>query len=486
MKSMEKLPNEVKNTLGTLQGKGFQAFVVGGCVRDILIKRTPEDWDIATNATPEEIQKLFPQNFYENKFFTVTIQTESSDPTLQDIEITTFRSDAKYGDRRHPEKVEYAKTIEEDLSRRDFTMNAIALTLKGDLIDPFEGQKDLKKKIIRAVGIPEERFQEDALRMMRAVRFSATLGFGLEKDTLKAIQENAALLKEISQERIRDELVKILMAPRAVEGLETLRETGLLQYILPELLEGYGVTQNKHHIYTVWEHNLYSLQYAVKMNWPLDVRLASFLHDIAKPRVKQGEGADSTFYGHEVVGTKVTSQILSRLKFSNKDIEKVATLVRYHMFYYNVDEVSDASVRRLVRNVGVEYVEDLLKLRMADRIGSGVPKAEPYKLRHFRYLLEKVALDPLSPKMLQINGNDLMKLGDIPAGPAIGQVLDVLLSEILEDPAKNTKKYLEPRVKELLLLKKEELEKLSVKARHDREQVETRRDEMTKQKYWVT
>ncbi|MDO8470895.1 MAG: HD domain-containing protein [bacterium] len=483
---MEKLPNEVKNTLGTLQGKGFQAFVVGGCVRDILIKRTPEDWDIATNATPEEIQKLFPQNFYENKFFTVTIQTESSDPTLQDIEITTFRSDAKYGDRRHPEKVEYAKTIEEDLSRRDFTMNAIALTLKGDLIDPFEGQKDLKKKIIRAVGIPEERFQEDALRMMRAVRFSATLGFGLEKDTLKAIQENAALLKEISQERIRDELVKILMAPRAVEGLETLRETGLLQYILPELLEGYGVTQNKHHIYTVWEHNLYSLQYAVKMNWPLDVRLASFLHDIAKPRVKQGEGADSTFYGHEVVGTKVTSQILSRLKFSNKDIEKVATLVRYHMFYYNVDEVSDASVRRLVRNVGVEYVEDLLKLRMADRIGSGVPKAEPYKLRHFRYLLEKVALDPLSPKMLQINGNDLMKLGDIPAGPAIGQVLDVLLSEILEDPAKNTKKYLEPRVKELLLLKKEELEKLSVKARHDREQVETRRDEMTKQKYWVT
>lgn len=483
---MGNLPNEVENTLETLQGKGFQAFVVGGCVRDLLIKRIPEDWDIATNAKPEEIQKIFPQNFYENKFFTVTIQTGSHDPVLKDIEITTFRSDAKYGDRRHPEEVAYAKTIEEDLSRRDFTMNAIALTLKGDLIDPFFGEKDLKKKLIRAVGTPEERFQEDALRMIRAVRFSATLGFALEKDTLKALQQNSALLKEISQERIRDELVKILMSQRASEGLESLRETGLLQYILPELLEGYGVIQNKHHIYTVWEHNLYSLQYAVKMKWSLDVRLASLLHDIAKPQVKKGEGPDSTFYGHDVAGARMTSRILSRLKFPNKDIEKISRLVRYHMFYYNVDEVSDSSVRRLVRNVGVEYVEDLLKLRMADRIGSGVPKAEPYKLRHLRYLLEKVALDPLSPKMLQINGTDLMKLGNIPAGPVIGQILDVLLGEILEDPQKNKKEYLEPKAKELLSLPREVLEKLSQKACKDRERVETKRDEMTKQKYWVS
>ena len=485
MNFMGNLSKEVKNTLETLQNKGFQAFVVGGCVRDILIKRIPEDWDIATNATPEEIQEIFPQNFYENKFFTVTIQTGSIDPVLKDIEITTFRSDAKYGDRRHPEKVEYAKTIEEDLSRRDFTMNAIALTLQGDLVDPFEGQEDLKKKIIRAVGIPTERFQEDALRMMRAVRLSATLGFSLEKNTLSALEENAGLLKEISQERVRDELVKIIMSKRAVQGLETLRETGLLQYILPELLEGYGVTQNKHHIYTVWEHNLYSLQYAVKMEWSLEVRLASLLHDVAKPRVKKGEGPDSMFYGHDVVGAELTFQIISRLKFPNKDIEKISRLVRYHMFYYNVDEVSDSSVRRLVRNVGVEYVEDLLRLRMADRIGSGVPKAEPYKLRHLRYLLEKVALDPLSPKMLQINGNDVMKLGSIPAGPAIGQVLDVLLSEVLDDPTKNTREYLEPRAKELLSLEKEALQNLAEKAKKDREHIEIRRDEMTKQKYWL-
>src|SRR3989344_5258740 len=478
MNFMGNLSKEVKNTLETLQNKGFQAFVVGGCVRDILIKRIPEDWDIATNATPEEIQEIFPQNFYENKFFTVTIQTGSIDPVLKDIEITTFRSDAKYGDRRHPEKVEYAKTIEEDLSRRDFTMNAIALTLKGNLVDPFEGQEDLKKKIIRAVGIPTERFQEDALRMMRAVRLSATLGLSLEKNTLSALEENAGLLKEISQERVRDELVKIIMSKRAVQGLETLRETGLLQYILPELLEGYGVTQNKHHIYTVWEHNLYSLQYAVKMEWSLEVRLASLLHDVAKPRVKKGEGPDSMFYGHDVVGAELTFQIISRLKFPNKDIEKISRLVRYHMFYYNVDEVSDSSVRRIVRNVGVEYVEDLLRLRMADRIGSGVPKAEPYKLRHLRYLLEKVALDPLSPKMLQINGNDVMKLGSIPAGPAIGQVLDVLLSEVLDDPTKNTREYLEPRAKELLSLEKEALQNLAEKAKKDREHIEIRRDEM--------
>lgn len=492
---MVKIPKEVKSVVVGLEKHGFEAYAVGGCVRDLLLGREPEDWDVATSAAPEEIQKVFPDNFYENKFFTVTVRTQSSDPKLKEIEVTSYRSDLRYGDRRHPEEVKYAKTIEEDLARRDFTVNAIALHPKSDLgtpksdlgeiIDPFDGRKDLKAKLMRAVGTPEARFQEDALRMMRGVRFCATLGFVLEPETREAIAKNASLLKEISQERIRDEFVKIIMAEKAREGIETLRELGLLQFIIPELVEGYGVTQNKHHIYTVWEHNLLSLEYAVKQKWSFEIRLASLLHDVGKPKVKKGEGKDSTFYGHEVVGARLAKQILSRLKFPQKTIEKVVTLVRYHLFYYNVGEVTEASIRRLIKNVGPENTEELLQVRMADRIGSGVPKAEPYKLRHLRYLIEKVSLDPISAKMLKIKGDNVMKILGIAPGPRVGWILDALLADVLEDPKKNTESILTEYVKELGGLPQEKLCAISKKAEQDLENVEIKRDEMTKAKYWV-
>ena len=485
------IPKEIKLIIEKLKKQGFEAYIVGGCVRDFLRDVEPKDWDVTTNAKPEEIQKIFSKSFYKNKFLTVTVQTESKNPKLKEVEITTYRSETKYSDRRHPDKVKFAKTIEEDLSRRDFTINAIATTLKDSelkIVDVFKGQKDLEAKMIRAVGNPEERFSEDALRMMRAVRFATTLGkdWKIEKKTSEAIKKNAIWLQAISKERVRDEFLKIIMTERATEGIELLRKLNLLKYILPELEEGYGISQNKHHIYQCYDHCLRSLGYAAKKNFNKYVRLAALLHDVGKPRVKEGEGADATFYNHEIVGAKMTLQILNRLKFPKKDIEKIAKLVRYHLFYYTPEEVGESSVRKLVRNVGPENMEELLEVRMADRIGSGVPKAEPYKLRHLKYVIEKVSQDPISVKRLKINGNEVMKILGIKQGPMVGQALNVLLGYVLEDPEKNKKEFLEKEIKKLGKLNKEELNSLAQKAREQRGKIEMKRDKMTKKKYWVT
>ncbi|MEI7425075.1 MAG: hypothetical protein WCK10_03085, partial [Candidatus Staskawiczbacteria bacterium] len=245
------ISKEVKSVIKDLQKAGFEAYIVGGCVRDFLLGQEPKDWDITTNAKPEEIQKVFPDSFYENNFLTVTVRTGSKNEKLAEIEITTYRFEAKYSDKRHPDEVKYAKELADDLSRRDFTVNAMAMnpeaTGKKKVVDLFEGQKDLDNKIIRTVGNPEERFNEDALRMLRAVRFATTLGFKIEEKTAKAIKKNCIWLEAISEERIRDEFVKIIMADNAAAGIELLRELGLLKYIIPELLENYGVSQNKHH-----------------------------------------------------------------------------------------------------------------------------------------------------------------------------------------------------------------------------------------------
>jgi len=490
-----RIPKEVQSVINELKKKGFEAYIVGGCVRDFLRGVEPEDWDVATSAKPEEIQKIFPESFYENKFLTVTVQTGSENPKLKEIEITTYRKEAKYTDKRHPDQISFAKTIEEDLARRDFTVNAVAMGLKFQvpnsrfiLIDPFGGQEDLKNKIIRAVGNPEERFNEDALRMMRAVRFAVSLGesWKIEEKTAEAIRKNSPWLQAISKERIRDELVKIIIGDRAAEGLEQLRQLSLLKYIIPELEEGYKITQNKHHIYECYEHYLKSLDFAAKKNFNKYVKLAALFHDIGKPRVKRGEGPDATFYGHEIVGAKETCQILDRLKFPKKEIEKIVKLVRYHLFYYNVGEVSDSSVRRLVRQVGPENMEELLQVRMADRIGSGVPKAEPYKLRHLKYVIEKVSQDPISVKTLKVSGNNVMEILGVGPGPKVGQVLDVLLGYVLEEPKKNEKEFLEKEIKKLGKLSEKEISSLAQKAKKEREKLEMKRDEMTKKKYWVT
>jgi len=482
-----KLPKQVQFVMQQLKKNGFQSYIVGGCVRDILRGIKPNDWDIATNAKPEETIKIFPNNFYNNNFGTVTVLSNQEE---KGIEITPFRTEEKYTDKRHPDKIKWAKTIGQDLSRRDFTVNAIAMDWKLKIIDPFNGQKDLKDKVIRAVGDPEKRFSEDALRLIRAVRFAITLGpnkiWRIEEKTKKAIQKKAELLNFISKERIRDELMKIIMSRRGAKGIETLRKLKLLKYIIPELEQGFGIGQNKHHIYQIYQHNILSLEYACKKEFSKYVRLSALLHDVGKPKAKQGDGLDSTFYNHEILGAKMTNEILQRLRFSKKDIEKIVKLVRYHLFYYNVGEVKEASVRKLVKEVGQENIDELLQLRMCDRIGSGVPKAEPYKLRHLKYIIEKVSEDPVSVKMLKIKGNDIMQILKISPGPKIGRILDILLSNVLDDPKKNKKQNLEKEIKKINKLKEKDFEELVKQAKQEIKNIETKKDEMTKKKYWVT
>jgi poly(A) polymerase/tRNA nucleotidyltransferase (CCA-adding enzyme) len=482
------ISKEVLDVVGGLRKAGFKAFIVGGSVRDVLIGRKPKDWDVATDAKPEEIQKIFPDSVYENAFGTVGVKTRSAEPSLALIEVTTFRHEDKYTDFRHPDKVEFAKTIEEDLARRDFTINALALDAEtSDIIDPFGGQEDLKKKIVKAVGDPEVRFNEDALRLVRAVRFAAELKFEIEGKTAEAIKKYAHLLEAIAKERIRDEFVKIVMSDNGgpAWGVFQLEELGLLKNIIPELQEGIGVGQNKHHIYTVWDHNLRAFNYSCENGYDLEIRLASLLHDVGKPRVKAGDGPDSTFYAHEMVGAKMTAKIMDRLHFSKKISDKVIHLVRQHLFYYNVGEVTEAGVRRFLSRVGVENVSDLLKVREADRIGSGVPKAVPYKMRHLLFMIEKVKADPISPKMLKINGSDLMKILGISPGPRIGWILAILLEEVLDDPNKNIRDNLESRVKDLEKLSDSDLLKLSKSAHEKKEEFESGAEEDMKRKFYV-
>ncbi|MDO8495540.1 MAG: HD domain-containing protein [bacterium] len=480
-----KIPKEIELILEELQEHSFEAFIVGGCVRDLLMGKAPKDWDVTTNARPEEIQKIFPDSFYANEFGTVGIKTDHAEKSLQVVETTTYRTESSYSDQRHPDSIKFATTLEEDLKRRDFTINALAMDKEGKVIDLFSGQEDLKKKIIRAVGDPQERFSEDALRMIRAIRFATVLEFEIEAATLEAIKKNAGLMEKISQERIRDELVKTISADQASRGVELLRETNLMPFVIPELLEGVDVGQNLHHIYTVWEHNVRALQYAADKQYSVAVRLASLLHDVGKPRSKRGEGKYSTFYGHDMIGAKMSIKILARLKFSKDLSEKITKLVRWHLFYYNVGEVTESSVRRLVANIGKENVEDLVKVREADRIGSGTPKAHPYKLRHLQFMIDKVARDPISPKMLKLNGNELMTLLGLPPGPKIGMILAALMEEVLDDPAKNTREFLENRSRELSTLSEKELTDLAQKGKSKLAEEEEKAIKKIKQKHYV-
>ena len=483
-----KIPKEIKEVYEALTKAGFEAHLVGGCVRDLLLGRTPKDWDITTNAKPEEIQKIFPDSFYENDFGTVGVKTGSDDPALAVIEITPYRLEEKYTDKRHPDAVKFTQKLEDDLKRRDFTINALAMDISGKkekVADFFGGEDDLKKKVIRAVGNAEERFEEDALRLMRAVRLAAEFNFEIENKTRDAMQKKRGLLEFISKERVRDEVEKMLMTGEPSKGFELMRELGILKYVMPEVEEGWMVGQNRHHIYTVWEHCVRTMDYAAKEGWPAEIRMAALLHDVGKPRTKAGGGPDSTFYSHEMVGAKMTAQILSRLHFSKKFIEKVVKLVRYHMFYYNVGEVSESSVRRLLVKVGPENMDDLINVRIAERIGSGVPKAEPYKLRHFRFIVEKLQRDPISAKMRKLKGDDGMQICAIEPGPKVGAVLDVLLEEVLDDPKLNDKDYLESRVKELCRMSDKELDQMRQSAKKKKIGLEEEEVGKIKKKYWV-
>lgn len=455
---IEQIPNSVKQVAKTLQNADFSIYLVGGPVRDILLKQPVTDWDFTTNATPEEMLKLFPDAFYDNAFGTVGIPIDKDTEKQSVVEVTTFRTEQGYSDRRHPDKVSWGKTIEEDLSRRDFTVNAMAIPLTTnyqlqttDIIDPFGGQKDLAKKIIRTVGNPEERFKEDALRLMRAIRFATQLGFTIEKHTLEAIMTDAPLLQEIAHERIRDELLKILASDYPFEGIMLLKNTGLLQYIIPELLEGIGVSQKRpgrHHTTDVFEHNVFSLKFTPSTD-PI-VRFATLIHDIGKPRVaSKDKDGYVIFHNHEIVGAKMAAEIADRLRFSRKQKEKITKLVRWHMF--TVDEhITDSAVRRFIRRIGVENVKDMMNLRIGDRLGGGTQTAESWRLKLFKKRVEEqLAPAPFSINDLAIDGDDVMKELNIKPGPKVGRILQHLFEEVDEDLSKNNREYLLKRIHEL-------------------------------------
>ncbi|MFA5229874.1 MAG: HD domain-containing protein [Candidatus Paceibacterota bacterium] len=456
---------------------------------------------MTTNAKPKDIQKIFEKSIYENNFGTVGILTGAKENNLKIVEITTYRLESSYLDKRHPENIKFADNIHDDLMRRDFTINAMAFKVdsakilktkvkaSGTLVDLYNGQNDLAQGLVKAVRDPNERFNEDALRMLRAVRFAGQLNFKIDKATELAIKSNAKNLKFISGERIRDEFIKIAMSNAGAESIIMLEKCGLLEHIIPELINSIGVGQNLHHIYTVYEHLINSFDYAVKQNLSLEVRLAALLHDIGKPISKRGEGKNSTFYNHEMVSAKMAKKILERLKFPNYILDKVVLLVRNHQFYYDPEINTDSSIRYLLSNVKKENILELSQLREADRIGSGCPKALPFRLRHFLFRVEKVLNElenkNLSLKTLKIDGDKLMKLLGIKPGPRLGFILNILLSEIIGDMGKNTVKYLNPRVKELNKLDDLKLRELSDKSKTIYRDLMLAEEEKIKSKYKV-
>ncbi len=445
----DNIPKEVQKIYNTLEEKGFEVYLVGGCVRNLLMGTKPKDWDLTTNAKPEEITKTFEKSFYDNNFGTVGLPTETSGV----VEVTTYRTEHGYSDKRHPEKVSWGKTIHDDLSRRDFTINAIALKLSDEdhLIDPFKGGLDIKKKIIRTVGNPSERFDEDALRILRAIRFATVLSFEIEKETWKEIVKNAKHITQISNERVRDELLKILASEDPAKGIELFRESGLLEYVLPELVEGIGVSQvrpGRHHTTDVYTHNLLSLKFCPSKD-PI-VRLATLLHDVGKPKSK---GTDKegfvTFYNHEITGARIAYTICERLRLSKKERERVVNLIRWHMF--SVDEkVTDAGVRRFIRRVGQENVKDIIDLRIGDRLGGGTKAPESWRLKKFKERVEEqLRPGPFSINDMVVDGKDIMKVLGIKPGPKIGEILNKLFAEVDEDLSKNNKEFLLKRIKEV-------------------------------------
>jgi tRNA nucleotidyltransferase (CCA-adding enzyme) len=475
---IEKIPAEVLGVAKALQSAGFEAYLIGGCVRDLILNKKPKDWDITTNATPEKIQSLFTNTFYENNYGTVGVVNEgdSVDETVKVVEVTPYRQESGYSDKRRPDEVKFSNNIEDDLKRRDFTINAIALNpFSGEVIDLYSGQKDLKDKVLRTVGNPVERFEEDALRILRAIRLSCELDFVIEAETEKALMDAAPHLKDISKERIRDEFSRIIMSKSPLRGLELARRYNVLKFISTDLVAAYGVSQGGIHKYDVFEHLLRSLQHAADKDWGLDIRLAALFHDIGKPATKRDGEDKPSFYGHEVVGAKMTKKILADLKFPIKLSEKVVKLVRWHMFFSDTESITHSAVRRLIANVGRDNVWDLMNLRVCDRIGTGRPKETPHRLRKYHAMIDEVMSDPISVGMLKIDGGTLMSVLKIPAGPKIGHILHALLEEVIEDPKKNTVEYLEKRAGELAELPEKELKKLGEQGKAAKEQEEEKK-----------
>ncbi|MDB4934758.1 MAG: tRNA nucleotidyltransferase [Labilithrix sp.] len=442
------VPKDALGICERLRGAGKRAWIVGGCVRDTLLGRTANDWDVATDALPNELMKLFPKAIPTGlQHGTVTIVMRG-----HHYEVTTLRGETTYTDGRRPDAVHFVDDIVADLARRDFTVNAIAVDPEnGHLVDPFHGRKDLQAKILRAVGKPIERFSEDGLRVLRAARFAATLELDIEPETFAAITPTLDTFRKVSAERVRDEWVKTMKARTPSRAFEVMRESGILGVTCPELLEGVGMEQNKWHSFDVWKHAMACMDACA--GDPI-LRIAALLHDVGKPRTRElsPKTQDYTFYDHDKVGAEIALPIATRLRFSNDERDRIVALVRHHLFHY--DAWSDQAVRRWIKRVGPERIEDLYLLNEADLRGKG-PIFEEEDLANLTALkahVEKVLAEgaALSTRDLAIDGNVLMKDLGLKPGRIIGQVLEALLEVVIADPTQNERDALTARAREII------------------------------------
>ncbi|MGE5576560.1 MAG: CCA tRNA nucleotidyltransferase [Syntrophothermus sp.] len=435
------LPSDVQQILTWLNSDGFQAYVTGGAVRDLLLSRAPHDWDVATDALPQQVKALFPDHIPTGeKYGTITVRTPA-----RGVEVTTFRADGRYLDGRRPESVNFSRDLKADLARRDFTINAMALGPDGRLLDPFGGRADLAQGRIATVGNPKERFREDALRMLRAIRFAAELGFTPETSVKRAILEEGRLIANVSAERIRDELSRILLAPHLLYGLRLLRVTGLLARIIPELDAGFGVTQNKYHAYSVYTHSLLT---AAAVPPVLALRLAALFHDIGKIPVKSKDPDGAVrFHGHEEASVELAKRLLIRLRYPSGLIDRVCLLIRHHMFSAS-PEIKDSTIRKLIARVGATNIHDLIRLRAADALASGKKQGAGGRrmedIDNFAERVEEILAGSaaFSLKDLAVNGRDLMHALGLPPGPKVGRLLEYLMGQVLDHPEKNTRETL--------------------------------------------
>jgi tRNA nucleotidyltransferase (CCA-adding enzyme) len=431
-----------------LRSAGKRAWIVGGCVRDTLLGKSISDWDVATDALPKELMKLFPRAIPTGlQHGTVTVVMHG-----QHYEVTTLRGETTYSDGRRPDAVHFVDDIVADLARRDFTVNAIAVDpSNGALVDPFDGRKDLAAKILRAVGKPIERFSEDGLRVLRAARFCATLELDIEPATFAAIAPTLDTFRKVSAERVRDEWVKAMKARLPSRAFEVMRETGILGVTCPELLEGVGMEQNKWHSFDVWKHAMACMD---ACGGDPVLRVAALLHDVGKPRSRafSDKTQDYTFYDHDKIGAEIAEPIATRLRFSNDERARIVALVRNHLFHY--DAWSDQAVRRWIKRVGPALVEDLYTLNEADLRGKGpiFGEADLAPLLALRAHVERVLAEgaALSTRDLAIDGNTLMKELGLKPGRIIGQVLEALLEVVMTDPTQNERDALLARAREIV------------------------------------
>ncbi len=465
------IPEYVQKVGRILTKEGYEAYIVGGALRDIVLGKDPHDYDLASNALPDEMLNMFPKAVSTGaKFGTVVALIQDKYGETHEVEVTTFRSESEYVDGRWPSSVSFVDDIDKDLGRRDFTFNAMALDLSQlkldgreepfqvEIYDPYGGVKDIQKKVVRAVGTPFERFKEDGLRAFKACRMASQLGFDIDEETFEAIKESIPVAAQVSMERVRDEFMKMLInSPKPSIGIELMRKSGLLSLFMPELLEGVGVEQKLFHANDVYKHSLKTCDVAHD-----SVKLAALLHDIAKPRTDMGNGH---FYGHDKMGADIAEEIMKRMKFSQSEINRVKILIENHMFHYphikedmtdeekeNIEkhQWTDAAVRRFIQRVGEENVDDLFKLRLADAQSNPATAFKPEEITILQRRISEVRKQDMALKVtdLKVSGKDLMNIG-IEKGPKMGIILNELLDMVVEDPTLNRKDILLEKATEL-------------------------------------